>query len=70
MAIHPVVKGVMMEALMAAGRVGVKAGGRALDSALEDVGRVLNEGSRRVKKARTRLHRIEVEPDEEPEDDG
>jgi hypothetical protein len=51
--------------LVGLGRVAAKAGVKAIDSVLEDVQSVLNEGQSRIAKARSRARKIEQEEEEE-----
>jgi hypothetical protein len=70
MAGSPLDNPIAKELVRIAAKAGAKAAARALDSVLDDGAKVLAEGARRVKKARSRLHRYEDEDPEPPEDDG
>jgi hypothetical protein len=58
---HPITRNL----LIGLGRVAGKAGVKAIDSVLEDVQNVLNEGQSRIAKARSRARKIEQEEEEE-----
>jgi hypothetical protein len=63
---HPFLRQVLQGLGQATVRVGVKAGVAAIESALEDTEKVLNEAGDRVARTRKRARKIIEEPGDEP----